>query len=123
MVLVQLLNCEGEGGRTVNLLTRVYNHPLWNKVSFWEETLLVGIFEAHSAEAIWRRQLPDQPSTPSTVSVTTPFLNKFIWFMGQFGIRGDQARSCIREGLRKHVNILGQAVEHYTRNLIGQIDA
>jgi len=122
MVLVTLVNFENEGGRIVSLLSRVYNHPVWNKVSFWEETLLVGIFEAHSAEAVWRRQAPNQ-LTPNAWAVSTPFINKFAWFMAQFGIRGEQARTCVREGLRKHANIMGPALEQYTRNLIQQIDA
>jgi hypothetical protein len=121
MVLVQLLSSEGEGGRTVSLLTRVYNHPLWNKVAFWEETLLTGIFEAHSAEALWRRQVPNHTAT-NVWAVSTPFINKFVWFMSQFGIRGEQARQCIREGLRKHSNILGPALDQYTRTLVSQVD-
>lgn len=123
MVLVQLISCEVDGGRVVNLLTRVYNHPLWNKVAFWEDTMLVGIFEGHSIEAIVRRQNPNQPGAISPWAVSTPFTNKFVWFMSQFGIRGEQARTCIREGLRKNAQILGPAIDQYTRSFIHQVDA
>jgi len=121
MVLVNLVTCESEGGKFVSLLSRVYNHPVWNKVSFWEETLLVGIFEAHSAEAVWRRQAPDQLAQ-NAWAVSTPFINKFVWFMAQFGIKGEQARTCVREGLRKHAHIIGPALVQYTDMLIQQID-
>lgn len=123
MVLVPLIQCDIEGSRQVNLLTKTYMHPLWNKVSFWEEMLLVGIFEMYSAEGMWRRTNQQQDLSLSAAAVTTPFLNKFVWFMGQFGIRGEQARTCIREGLRKNQNILGSAVEQFTRTLVAQIDA
>merc|ERR1712151_1327469 len=36
MVLTQLFRMEGEGiEKPVTLLSKVYNHALWNKVTFW----------------------------------------------------------------------------------------
>lgn len=122
MVLVNLLNCEAEGGRTVTLLTRVYNHPIWNKVAFWQDTLLVGIYEAYSAEAVWRRH--QSVDMAQSLAVQTPFLAKFVWFMSLFGIRGDQARKCIREALQKQAISLGHhALEQHIRQLVHQVDA
>jgi len=59
MVLSQLFRTDAPGtGKPVQLLSRVYNHALWNKVTFWEEVLTLGVCEAHSAESVWRRTLP-----------------------------------------------------------------
>lgn len=122
MTIVQYVSCDGDGGRMVVLLNRVYNHPLWNKVSLWEDVLVAAICEAHAAEAIWRRQLPNYAEPPKGQPVLTPFIDSFVRLMSQFGIKGEQARDCIRQALKKHVQVLGPWQEHYTRHLIQHVD-
>jgi hypothetical protein len=120
MTIVQFVICDGEGGRELVLLNRVYNHPIWNKVSFWEQVLIVGICEAHASEAIWRRHMPNHGERPSTQAVLNPFIDSFVRLMSQFGIKGDQARSCIREALKR--GGLGPSAGQYATHLIKQID-
>mmetsp|Transcript_34147 Transcript_34147/g.107005 ORF Transcript_34147/g.107005 Transcript_34147/m.107005 type:complete len:771 (+) Transcript_34147:3-2315(+) len=114
MVLSQLFRAEGE--RPAQLLTRVYNHALWNKVTFWEDVLLLGLCEAHAAESAWRRNLPagSQFSQPSM----TAFLERFVGYMMAFGISFDQGRSSVSATLRKHANVLGSTGKAYAALLL-----
>mmetsp|Transcript_32925 Transcript_32925/g.102083 ORF Transcript_32925/g.102083 Transcript_32925/m.102083 type:complete len:489 (-) Transcript_32925:55-1521(-) len=114
MVLAPLIRVEGE--RPAQLLSRVYNHALWNKVTFWEDVLLLGLCEAHSAEAVWRRTLPagSQFSQPSM----TAFLERFVGYMMAFGISFDQGRSSVSATLKKHASMLGNTAKAYSTLLL-----
>merc|ERR1712032_1380240 len=105
----------------MGLLTRLYNHPLWNKVTFWEDILLVGLCEAHSAEAMWRRSL--QPGVQFVQVAMTAFLQKFVEYMLAFGIRPEEAKECIRTTVRKHAPLLGASAETYSRMMLQNVDA
>lgn len=121
MVLVQKICSEGEGGKIVTLLQRVYKHTIWNKVTFWEDSLLVGLCEAHSVEAIWRRSRTGERQPGEIVII--PFLQHFVEYMLSFGIRCEQVRHCITGTLRKHVQLLGRSQEAYSRLLLHHVDA
>jgi len=116
MVLVNHINAIGEGGKSVLLITRVYNHALWNKVSFWEEVLTMGLCEAHSVEALTRRVLPagSQFSQPPM----TPFLEKFVGYMMAFGINFAQAQTSVYSTLRKLQQVLGASQKTYAKLLL-----
>jgi len=123
MVLTQLFRVEGEGvEKPASLLSRIYNHALWNKVTFWEEVLIIGLCEAHAAESLWRRSLPagSQFAQPAM----TLFLQKFVGYMMAFGISYDQGRNSVSATLRKHEAMLtptGKAA--YTKLLLQAYEA
>jgi len=121
MVLSQLFESHGDGGKEAKLLTRLYNHPLWNKVTFWEDMLLVGLCEAHSAEVMWRRSM--QPGVQFVQVAMTAFLQKLVEYMLAFGIRPEEAKECIRTSLRKHAPLLGGSAETYSRFMLQNVDA
>lgn len=117
MVLSQLFRAEGgQLERPAQLHSRIYNHALWNKVTFWEEVLLLGLCEAHSAESVWRRTLPagSQFSQPSM----TAFLERFVGYMMAFGISFDQGRTSVTATLKKHNALLGSTVQAYAKLLL-----
>lgn len=117
MVMTQLLRTDGGGvEKPVQLLSRVYNHALWNKVTFWEDALLLGLCEAHAAESVWRRKLPagSQWSQPSM----TAFLQRFVGYMMAFGISFDQGRNSVWATLRKHAPLLGGSSKAYATLLL-----
>merc|ERR1719291_1047421 len=121
MVLAQLVRCEVEPGKSILLLTKVYNHALWNKVTFWEEVLLVGLCEAHSAEAVWRRSLP--AGSQFTQPAMTTFLQRFVGHMLAFGISFDQGRNSVWATLRKHQALLGSSTKAYGGLLLDAYEA
>jgi len=116
MVMTQLLRTDGGGvEKPVQLLSRVYNHALWNKVTFWEDALLLGLCEAHAAESVWRRKLPagSQWSQPSM----TAFLQRFVGYMMAFGISFDQGRNSVWATLR-NAPLLGGSSKAYATLLL-----
>ncbi|CAE7249738.1 unnamed protein product [Symbiodinium pilosum] len=117
MVLAQLFRTDNEDGKQVSLLSRVYNHALWNKVTFWEEVLLLSLCEAYAAEAVWRRSVPagSQFSKPAM----TGFLQRFVGYMMAFGISFEQGRNSVTSTLRKSNAFLGQqTVQLYAQLLL-----
>lgn len=121
MVLAQLLCTDGESSKPLTLLSQVYNHPIWNKVSFWDDVLFVGLCEAHSAEAIWRRSLP--PGSQFVSPSMTSFLQRFVGYMLSFGIRPEQARASVNSTLRKHHALFGGTAASYAALLLQGEDA
>ncbi|CAE7513543.1 unnamed protein product [Symbiodinium necroappetens] len=115
MVLAQLFRTDDEDGKQVSLLSRVYNHALWNKVTFWEEVLLLSLCEAYAAEAVWRRSVPagSQFSKPALLELP----RRFVGYMMAFGISFEQGRSSVTSTLRKSHAFLGQQ----TVQLYGQL--
>mmetsp|Transcript_90622 Transcript_90622/g.233918 ORF Transcript_90622/g.233918 Transcript_90622/m.233918 type:complete len:741 (-) Transcript_90622:36-2258(-) len=116
MVLAQKFRTEADGGKPVSLLSRIYNHALWNKVTFWEETLVLGLCEAHSAEAVWRRSVT--PGSQFTQPAMTAFLQHFVGYMMAFGISFDQGRNSVQATLKKHSAMLGGTVKPYATLLL-----
>eukprot|EP00443_Scrippsiella_acuminata_P068978 CAMPEP_0115417242 /NCGR_PEP_ID=MMETSP0271-20121206/24024_1 /TAXON_ID=71861 /ORGANISM="Scrippsiella trochoidea, Strain CCMP3099" /LENGTH=730 /DNA_ID=CAMNT_0002841625 /DNA_START=44 /DNA_END=2233 /DNA_ORIENTATION=- len=121
MVIVNLIRAEAEDGKQISLLARVYNHALWNKVTFWEEVLLLGLCEAHAAEAVWRRSLP--PGSQFTTPAMTAFLQRFLGYMMAFGISFDQARNSVWATLRKNTTLLGASCKPYANLLLQAYEA
>eukprot|EP00439_Symbiodinium_sp_Y106_P023546 s6712_g2.t2 len=119
MVLAQLFRTDDEDGKQVSLLSRVYNHALWNKVTFWEEVLLLSLCEAYAAEAVWRRSVPagSQFSKPALLELHLVFVMRFVGYMMAFGISFEQGRSSVTSTLRKSHAFLGQQ----TVQLYGQL--
>mmetsp|Transcript_66090 Transcript_66090/g.119007 ORF Transcript_66090/g.119007 Transcript_66090/m.119007 type:complete len:712 (+) Transcript_66090:82-2217(+) len=116
MVLAQLFRMEGEDKKPVSLLSRVYNHALWNKVTFWEEVLILALCEAHAAEAVWRRSLPS--GSQFTQPAMTAFLQRFVGYMMAFGISFDQGRNSVWTTLQKNADLLGPTVKPYAQLLL-----
>jgi len=121
MVVVNLIRMEGDDGKQISLLARVYNHALWNKVTFWEEVLILGLCEAHAAEAVWRRTLP--PGSQFTTPAMTAFLQHFLGYMMAFGISFDQARNSVWATLRKNTPLLGASCKPYANLLLQAYEA
>jgi len=116
MVIVNLLRADLEGGKPVLMLSRVYNHALWNKVTFWEEVLLIGLCEAHSAEAVSRRSLP--PGSQFKHIAMTSFLQRLLGYMMAFGISFDQGRNSVWATIRKNAALLGSTCKPYANALL-----
>jgi len=118
MVLTQLFRTDvgDEQKPTASLMPRLYDHMLWSRISFWEELLLVGLCEAHAAEAVWRRVLPagSRWSQPSM----TAFLERFMGYMMAFGIGFSEARGCVQTTLNKHASLLGNSSVHSYSSLL-----
>lgn len=110
MVLTQLFTTDGSS-KPLTLLSQVYNHPLWSKVSFWEHALYVGLCEAHSAEAIWRRSFP--PGSQLVSLPMTTFLQRLVGYMLAFGIRQDQAEKSVSATLKKYSWLFGPTTSDY----------
>ncbi|CAK9081439.1 unnamed protein product [Durusdinium trenchii] len=89
-----------------DVLLRVYNHPLWSRVTFWEDLLLAGLAEAHFQLVLSRWaspsrlpeslscQVADAASAKREVQevVMTPFLQRYMAYMVSLGINFEQAR-------------------------------
>jgi len=116
MVLAQLFRSEGEGGKTTSLLSRIYSHRIWSKVTFWEDVLMNGLCEAHAAEVVWRRSL--SPGSQFQQPPMTSFLSRFVGHMLAFGIRLDQARSAVGATIRKNAALLGSEAKSYETLLL-----
>eukprot|EP00913_Durusdinium_trenchii_P017675 g16614.t1 len=107
MVLAQLYRTEQEG-KPVSLLSHVYNHALWNKVTFWEDVLLLSLCWA----------VPCAGSQFSKPAMTS-FLQRFVGYMMAFGISFDQGRNSVAGTLRKNAAFLGQqTVQIYSQLLL-----
>lgn len=115
MVLAQIIRSTNEE-KMVSLRSQVYAHPIWSKVTFWEEVLLIGICEAHSCETLHRRSLV--AGTAFTDVTTTLFLQKFIEHMTAFGIKPDRARDFIQGTLRKQSPLLGSTTDKYVSKML-----
>jgi len=121
MVLAQLFRMEGAEGKPVTLLSRIYTHPLWNKVTFWEEVLVIAVCEAHAAEAVWRRNLA--PGSQFTTPSMTAFLQRFVGYMMAFGISFEQSKISVLGTLRKSVTLLGpECVTAYGNMLLARYE-
>lgn len=117
MVLAQLFRMASDSGKPVSLLSRVYTHALWNKVTFWEEVLMLAICEAHCAEACWRRTLA--AGSQFTQPCMTQFLQRFVGYMMAFGISFEQGRNSVIGTLKKQVQMLGpEGVNAYAQLLL-----
>jgi len=130
MVIVNLIRAAGSvgsgaaagGAKPPNLLlSRVYNHALWNKVTFWEEALVIGICEAHAVEAVARRTLP--AGSQFVQPAMTVFLQRFIGYMMAFGISLDQGRNAVSTALRKNNSLLGNTSKPYAALLLQTYEA
>lgn len=121
MVLAQKIQNQASEKGVVDVLLKVYSHPLWSRVSFWEDVLLVALSEAQALQALRRRsQAP--PGTEYLEVATTPFLERYITFMAALGIKTPQARACVQRTLRKHAPLLGSATETYINLLNSTIN-
>ncbi|CAJ1355630.1 unnamed protein product [Effrenium voratum] len=117
MVLAQLFRTVGPEGQAVSLLSKVYNHALWNKVTFWDEVLLLSLCEAYAAEAVWRRSLA--PGSQFSKPAMTSFLQRFVGYMMAFGISFEQGRNSVASTLRKNAAFFGhQTVQAYSQLLL-----
>lgn len=115
LAFLQLVHCSIDG-KDINILLKVYSHPLWSRVTFWEDVLMVGIYEAQASIPSRRRSLG--AGVKSDEVVMTTFLRRFVQFMVNFGIKIDQACNCVNKALHKHVSNLGQPLaEAYSREL------
>ncbi|CAE8677863.1 unnamed protein product [Polarella glacialis] len=120
LVLSKLLQSESEDGKPIDILLRVYNHPLWSRVTFWEDALLVGLAEAHTRLVLARWSSDAQSSSSSAKGeaqevVMTTFLQRYMGYMVALGIKLEQARSCAERTLRKQAPLLGASCEVYVR--------
>mmetsp|Transcript_35955 Transcript_35955/g.84218 ORF Transcript_35955/g.84218 Transcript_35955/m.84218 type:complete len:704 (+) Transcript_35955:58-2169(+) len=115
----RLFHAESESGKTVSLLSLVYSHPLWSRVTFWEEVLLIAVCEAFGIEAKLRRTM--SPGFQFQQVTMTTFLKSFMQYMLSFGIRPEQARHSVQQSLRKHVPLLGPAAEVYSAQLLATL--
>lgn len=124
MLLSQAVASEAEEGRgSINVLLRVYSHPLWSRVTFWEDLLLVGVAEAHSRFSLSRSaDAGEYNVAPSALdnakgsyAPMTPFLHRYISYMVTFGIKAEQAQGSAQRTLKKHTALLGQHAQ-----LLGQ---
>mmetsp|Transcript_27158 Transcript_27158/g.49440 ORF Transcript_27158/g.49440 Transcript_27158/m.49440 type:complete len:644 (+) Transcript_27158:72-2003(+) len=109
-------------GKVVDILVRVYNHPLWGRVTFWEEMLYVAICEAQAQLHERRRSSP--PGTEFPEVVITPFLQNFMRFMVSWGIQPQQAQACVQRTCRKYIgNSAGSPMaEAYIEHLLRRPD-
>lgn len=115
LVLAQLCQTDAEDGSRVNLLLKLYNHPLWSRVTFWEDVLLVGIAEAHAEQC-----LEQDPGTDSQAEgVALDFLQRYIGYMTALGIKEEQARGCAERTVRRLQPLLGRATEVYLKLVAG----
>mmetsp|Transcript_34537 Transcript_34537/g.77501 ORF Transcript_34537/g.77501 Transcript_34537/m.77501 type:complete len:646 (-) Transcript_34537:17-1954(-) len=122
ILLCQRFHAEAETGKTTTLLSMVYSHPMWSRVTFWEEVLLIAICEAFGIEAKLRRTMPPGQRFFQRVMMTS-FLTAFMGHMLTLGIRPEQARSSVQQTLRKHMNLLGPAADVYTAQLLANLPA
>lgn len=106
MVLAQRI-CSGGS----SLLSRLYDHALWGKVSFWESAMTVGLLEALASEGARRRALP--AGTAFDEPTMTTFLQRFVGHMLAFGISYDQGRDFVRSTLQKHESLLEPHTKAY----------
>jgi len=110
MVLANKIQCYYEG-QVVDVLVKVYSHPLWGRVTFWEGALFIGIAEAHIHLALSRRARAAGSEYPEVI--ISAFLAQFVSYMIAFGIKPEPARQCVKRTLRKHSALLGKAAEGY----------
>ncbi|CAL1128387.1 unnamed protein product [Cladocopium goreaui] len=136
LVLAKFLQLE-ESRKDV--LLRVYNHPLWSRVTFWEDLLLAGLAEAHFQLILSRWAAPSRlPESLSCLAtsvdaasakrevqevVMTPFLQRYMAYMVSLGINFEQARGSAMRTLRKHVELLGTSHEAYLQLITHEADA
>ncbi|CAK9044177.1 unnamed protein product [Durusdinium trenchii] len=120
-----------------DVLLRVYNHPLWSRVTFWEDLLLAGLAEAHFQLVLSRWaspsrlpeslscQVADAASAKREVQevVMTPFLQRYMAYMVSLGINFEQARGSAVRTLRKHVELLGTSHEAYLQLITHEANA
>lgn len=116
MVLTNRIHADADGGKTILMLSKVYKHSLWSKVTFWEEVLMIGLCEAHAVEATVRRTLA--AGSQFTQPALTPFLKHFLGYMMAFGISYDQARNSVLSTLRKNSQTFGHSCKAYATLLL-----
>jgi len=118
MVISQKIQNQASEKGVVDVLLKVYSHPLWSRVSFWEDVLLVALSEAQALQVL-RRRSQSPPGTEYLEVATTPFLEKYVSFMAALGIKTPQANACVQRTLRKHAPLLGPATDAYINLLNG----
>jgi len=106
--------CAEVDGQVVEVLAKVYSHPLWSRVNFWEMVVIVGIAEAHAMEALRRR---GKAPSETSLMVPSPFLAKFTSYMVAFGIRHEQACGCVLRALQRNAHLLQAAPEVYAQTI------
>jgi hypothetical protein len=117
MVLSYLLQTTNkETSKPVTMLSRIYTHPIWSKVTFWEDALCVGLCEAHSCESLLRRNMP--PGQMFTQVTMTTFLQRFLHYMVSFGIKLEQATDCVQRTVSKNLALLGPEGGMYIDRII-----
>lgn len=110
MVAARKIQSQPVDGRRIDVLLRVYNHPLWSRVTFWEDVLLVGITEANCQKVLGL----NPNSVPGSQEVAmTSFLDGYLGYMVTLGIRTEEAQGCVQRTLRKHAQFLGHLAEAY----------
>lgn len=111
-----------QDGKVVDILVRVYNHPLWGRVTFWEEMLYVAICEAQAQ--LHERRRSSAPGSEFPEVVITPFLQHFVRFMVAWGIQVQQAQACVQRTCRKYIgnNAGSPLAEAYIEHLLRRPD-
>eukprot|EP00438_Fugacium_kawagutii_P006188 Skav232705 [mRNA] locus=scaffold3459:53606:55267:- [translate_table: standard] len=128
-----------EESKCTDVLLKVYNHPLWSRVTFWEDLLLAGLAEAHFQLILSRWAAPSRlPESLSCLAtsvdaasakrevqevVMTPFLQRYMAYMVSLGINLEQARGSTQRTLRKHVELLGTSHDAYLQLITHEADA
>jgi len=115
MVLSQKIQCQTDDLKAVDVLLKVYNHPLWSRVNFWEDVLILAVTEAQALQALRRRS--DPAGTDRQEVASTAFLQRYVGYMTSLGIKVEQAKACVQRTLRKNAQLLGQATEAYVNLL------
>eukprot|EP00928_Gymnodinium_smaydae_P088861 TRINITY_DN72902_c0_g1_i1.p1 TRINITY_DN72902_c0_g1~~TRINITY_DN72902_c0_g1_i1.p1 ORF type:complete len:649 (+),score=117.79 TRINITY_DN72902_c0_g1_i1:207-1949(+) len=115
MVLAKAIRLDIDEGRTKDVLLKIYSHPLWSRVTFWEDVLLVGIVEAY-AQVVSRHpreyfndaagKLAEDTNLEDTVEMSA-FLRNYASYMVQLGIKPEQAAGAVRRALGKLAQLLG----------------
>lgn len=115
MVLSQKIQCITNDLKAVDVLLKVYNHPLWSRVTFWEDVLILAVTEAQALQVLRRRS--DLAGTDHLEVASTAFLQRYVGYMTSLGIKAEQAKACVQRTLRKNAQLLGQATESYVNLL------
>lgn len=122
-----------------DVLLRIYDHPLWSRVTFWDDLLLAGLAEAHFQLVLSRWADPqglsgslsgfatsvDAASAKREIQevVMTPFLQRYMAYMISLGISFQQAKGATTRTLQKHVELLGTSHEAYLRLITHDAEA
>lgn len=114
MLLSQRINSreDSEHAKPMSLHGKVYHHPLWSKVEFWEAVLFVGLWEAAA------QQQARGASAEELRPAMTPFLETFARQMGAFGIKRTQIELMVGRVLKTQAPVLCVSPEAYMAELV-----